>query len=191
MPAQAQGGGQLKPVLYRDREGTELKLARRACYTAACDVRNLQLETLTMNPPAPRRLLILLCLTGCWPVSACSQRTTGQSAAVTRESALPTTALNVEPVRPEAVQAVFERNCKLCHGPDGHGIAAIAPDVRRAPQRSAEAWEKYLRNPKSLYPNSQMPPLEGRSDEEIKAIAAYLADLTQHNPLPKEAEAKR
>ncbi len=144
-----------------------------------------------MNPPAPIRLLILFCLAGGWLVSACSQRTAGQSEGVAKESALPTTALNVEPVRPEAVQAVFERSCKLCHGPDGHGIAAVAPDVRRAPQRSAEAWEKYLRNPKGLYPNSQMPPLEGSGDEEIRAIAAYLADLTQHNPPPKEAEAKR
>jgi len=144
-----------------------------------------------MNPPALIRLLILLGLTGCCLVSACSQRTAGPSAAVVKEPGLPTSALNVEPVRPEAVQAVFERSCKLCHGPDGRGIIAVAPDVRRAPQRSAEAWEKYLRNPKSLYSNSQMPPLEGKGDEEIKAVAAYLADLTQHNPPPKEAEAKR
>lgn len=144
-----------------------------------------------MNPPAPIRLLILLGLTGCSLVSACSQRTVGQSTAAVKESVPPTTALNIEPVRPEAVQAVFERSCKLCHGPDGRGIAAVAPDVRRAPQRSAEAWEQYLRNPKSVYSNSQMPPLEGKGEEEIKAIAAYLADLTQHNPPPKEAEAKR
>jgi mono/diheme cytochrome c family protein len=144
-----------------------------------------------MNRPVPTSLLILLCFAGSYPVGACSRRIAAPSEAATKEPVLPTMALNAEPVRPEAVQAIFERNCKLCHGPDGSGIAAVAPDIRRAPQRSAEAWEQYLRSPKSLYPNSQMPSLEGASDEEIKAVAAYLADLTQHNPPPAQTEVKR
>jgi len=91
---------------------------------------------------------------------------------------------------PEEVQSVFERSCKLCHGPDGHGIAAVGPDLRRSPRRSAEEWERYLRNPKSVDPNSKMPPTAGLSDEEFKAVAAYLADLTQHHPPPQESAAK-
>lgn len=93
-------------------------------------------------------------------------------------------ATDVEPVRPLAAQTVFERSCKSCHGPDGHGIAAVAPDLRRAPRRTSEEWEKYLRDPNSVHPNSRMPALESLTDEDYQAMAAYLADLTQHNPPP-------
>jgi len=92
---------------------------------------------------------------------------------------------------PEMVQAVFERSCKSCHAPDGHGIAAVAPDLRRAPRRTPEEWERYLRDPQSLHPSSKMPVPVGLSDVEFKAVAAYLADLTQHNPPPQEGDQRK
>jgi mono/diheme cytochrome c family protein len=144
-----------------------------------------------MNRLALTSLLIWLSLACFLLTSACSEQTAGQSEGAVKGSALPAAALHVEPVRPEAVQAVFERSCKLCHGPDGHGIAAVAPDLRRAPRRNAQDWEQYLRDPKSFYPDSPMHPAQEIGDEEIKAVAAYLAVLTQQNPLPREAEANR
>lgn len=90
-------------------------------------------------------------------------------------------AVDLEPVMPLEVQAVFERSCKNCHGPDGHGIAAVAPDLRRAPRRTPEEWLKYLRDPNSVHPNSRMPAIESMTDEEFEVVGAYLADLTQHN----------
>lgn len=120
-------------------------------------------------------------------MAACSRQPAEKAGTAPSPSA---TALDL-PVMPEVVQTVFERNCKLCHGPDGHGIAAVAPDLRPAPRRSAEAWEKYLSDPRGVHPNSKMPATPGLSEAEIAAVAAYLADLTQHNPPPKENEANR
>jgi mono/diheme cytochrome c family protein len=87
----------------------------------------------------------------------------------------------------EVVHQVFERSCKRCHGPDGHGIAGVAPDLHRAPRRSAAEWERYLRDPKSRHPNSPMPAPVGLGDEELKAVAAYLANLTQANWSPRKS----
>jgi hypothetical protein len=42
-----------------------------------------------------------------------------------------------------------------------------------------------LRDPKSLHPNSKMPTPAGVTDEEFEAMAAYLADLTQHHLPPR------
>jgi mono/diheme cytochrome c family protein len=88
---------------------------------------------------------------------------------------------DVEPVMPEKAQSVYDQSCKSCHGPDGHGINAVAPDLRSAPRRSIEDWVKYLKNPKSLQPESKMPAIANLEDKEYEAIAAYLADLTQGN----------
>ena len=88
---------------------------------------------------------------------------------------------DVEPIMPEKAQTVYEQSCKSCHGPDGHGINAVAPDMRSAPRRSIEDWVKYLKNPKSLQPESKMPAITNMEDKDYEAIAAYLADLTQSN----------
>lgn len=90
---------------------------------------------------------------------------------------------------PEKAQTVYEQSCKSCHGPDGHGINAVAPDMRSAPRRSIEDWVKYLKNPKSLQPESKMPAITNMEDKDYEAIAAYLADLTQSN-LPASKKIK-
>lgn len=91
-----------------------------------------------------------------------------------------------EPLMTEEVQAAFARSCQECHGADGHGITAVAPDLRISPKRSVAEWEKYLRNPKSVDSKTTKAAPRGLSDEEIAALAAYLADLTQHNPPPQK-----
>jgi mono/diheme cytochrome c family protein len=83
-------------------------------------------------------------------------------------------ALSVEPVLPPAVSRIFDRSCKSCHGPDGRGLTAIAPDLRHAAPREAAAWEQYL---SGSHPGSQMPPPTWLDADEAKLIAAYLADL--------------
>jgi len=90
------------------------------------------------------------------------------------------------PLMTEEVQAAFARSCQECHGADGHGITAVAPDLRISPKRSVAEWEKYLRNPKSVDSKTTKAAPRGLSDEEIAALAAYLADLTQHNPPPQK-----
>ena len=86
----------------------------------------------------------------------------------------------VEPAMPEVARRAFTRSCASCHGPDGRGIAAIAPDLRRARKRSLEEWQRYLRDPSGAHPADQGPPL-WIDDDELNALADYLNALPAQN----------
>lgn len=149
-----------------------------------------------------RRPLLSLCVMILVALAACSREPAGGNTASSDTTSTPggtasapapspvNPALDLEPVMTFETQAVFERSCKNCHGPDGHGIAAVAPDLRRSPRRTAEEWEKYLRDPRSVHPNAQMPAIASMTDEDYEAVGAYLADLTQRNPPPAATPAK-
>ncbi len=83
---------------------------------------------------------------------------------------------------PEKVQVAFEQNCKSCHGPDGHGITSVAPDVRRAPRRTANEWVAHLKDQKGAHSQTKIPAMTALTDDDYEAIGGYLADLTQNNP---------
>ena len=87
---------------------------------------------------------------------------------------------SVEGFMSEPLRTVFRRSCESCHGIDGQGIAGIAPDLRRSKSRSPEEWEAYLRHPGDSHPVAQMPPV-WLDQDEIKIVAAYLADLSREN----------
>lgn len=112
----------------------------------------------------------------CWLLllNACAQP---PPAPVAESAATFAPALNhsVEPVRSETVNRIFTRSCSACHGPDGHGLAAIAPDLRRVNARSLEQWQQYL---STAHPGAQMPPPTWLNVDEIKVIADYLVNLT-------------
>ncbi|HEX4945087.1 MAG TPA: cytochrome c [Blastocatellia bacterium] len=76
----------------------------------------------------------------------------------------------------------FEQNCKSCHGPDGHGITSVAPDLRRAGRRSLSEWVAYMKDPKGAHSSSKIPAMASLTEEDLEAIGGYLADLTQNNP---------
>lgn len=88
---------------------------------------------------------------------------------------------SVEPAITEQARGAFRRSCAQCHGYDARGIAAVAPDLRRAKRRSAEEWERYLRDSSGSHPAGRPPPLWIDGDE-LTAIAAYLDSLSQQNP---------
>ncbi len=107
--------------------------------------------------------------------------------AAVKNSTAPAAALAAEALMSEEANTGYSKSCQQCHGPDGHGIAALGTDLRLAPQRSVEAWEKYLRDPQSVDPQTTMIKPNGLTEEAYKAMAVYLADLTQHNqPPPKK-----
>lgn len=89
---------------------------------------------------------------------------------------------------PEKVQVAFEQNCKACHGPDGHGITSVAPDLRRAPRRSLKEWVAYLKDQKGAHSQTKIPAMTSLTDEDYEAIGGYLADLTQNNPPVADAK---
>jgi mono/diheme cytochrome c family protein len=94
--------------------------------------------------------------------------------------------LHTEPIMTELAHSAYEKSCAACHGPDGHGITNVGSDLRIAPQRSAEEWEKYLHDPQSVSPGTKMPAPRGLSDEDYREVALWLADLTQHNQPPQK-----
>ena len=74
-------------------------------------------------------------------------------------------------------QKTFETNsCQSCHKVNGKG-GAFGPELTKIGAERTLQWLKdYLKDPKSMIPDTQMPvvPLSG---EEINAIAAYLSTL--------------
>ncbi len=91
---------------------------------------------------------------------------------------------SLEPVRSETVNRIFTRTCSACHGQDGHGIAAVAPDLRRAKPRSFAQWQQYLGSSPAGHPGTQMPPPAWLNADEIDVMANYLVTLTQPNAPP-------
>jgi mono/diheme cytochrome c family protein len=77
--------------------------------------------------------------------------------------------IGAEDFMPERVRAIYVRSCASCHGPDGHGVAAVAPDLYRARYRPREEWEKFLRNSADAHPVSHPPPL-WLNEEETKTL---------------------
>jgi mono/diheme cytochrome c family protein len=88
--------------------------------------------------------------------------------------------IGAEDFMPERVRVIYVRSCASCHGPDGHGVSAVAPDLYRAKYRSREDWEKYLRDSADAHPVTHPPPL-WLNEEEMKNMAEYLESATWQN----------
>ena len=89
-----------------------------------------------------------------------------------------TSVASLEPFLPESMRTIFKRSCESCHGYDGHGIAGIAPDMLRSFGHQAEEWEHYFQ---TNHPGAQMPSTVWMSQDEIKTVAAFLANLPDPN----------
>jgi mono/diheme cytochrome c family protein len=88
--------------------------------------------------------------------------------------------IGAEDFMPERVRVIYVRSCASCHGPDGHGVAAVAPDLYRAKYRPREEWEKYLRDSADAHPVTHPPPL-WLNEDEMKNMAEYLESVTWQN----------
>ena len=88
--------------------------------------------------------------------------------------------IGAEDFMPERVRVIYVRSCASCHGPDGHGVAAVAPDLYRAKYRPLEEWEKYLRDSADAHPVTHPPPL-WLNEDEMKNMAEYLESATWQN----------
>jgi mono/diheme cytochrome c family protein len=88
--------------------------------------------------------------------------------------------IGAEDFMPERVRVIYVRSCASCHGPDGHGVAAVAPDLYRAKYRPREEWEKYLRDSAEAHPVTHPPPL-WLNEDEMKNMAEYLESVTWQN----------
>ena len=125
----------------------------------------------------------LLCCSACL-LLACGGQTT-EAPANSGQSQI--SAQSAEPFMSEAVSRIFNRSCQSCHGPDGHGITAVAPDLRRARPRSVERWRQYLGGSPAepgKHPGAQMPPPTWLNADEIAVIANFLSDLSATRAAP-------
>ncbi|MBI4057552.1 MAG: c-type cytochrome [Elusimicrobia bacterium] len=77
-------------------------------------------------------------------------------------------------------QKAFVAQCIHCHEALGQG-GDKGPDLSKAVANHAEdSFVKYVKNPKALYPNSQMPGFERvLSDQKLKSIFTYLNALAK------------
>jgi mono/diheme cytochrome c family protein len=89
-------------------------------------------------------------------------------------------------------RGVFAKYCVGCHGPDGRqtfDITRTASDLRTDDQLAA-----WIRQPGRFRPGAKMPAWEGiLSDEEIRAVAAYVKTLGEmgSDPIGGRANTER
>lgn len=84
---------------------------------------------------------------------------------------------SIELLMPEMVREAFSRSCQSCHGPQGHGIIGVAPDLRRLASRTSEDWGRYLRISRNVHPVSAPPPL-WLTAVEMDLMARFLVTLS-------------
>lgn len=69
-----------------------------------------------------------------------------------------------------------QKKCALCHKIAGQG-GKIGDDLSKAgAKRNAQWLTSFMKHPKAMKPKAKMMPFKG-SDEELKALVAYLASL--------------
>ena len=75
----------------------------------------------------------------------------------------------------EAAEAIFERNCRACHGNKAQGVASYPKLSDKDPEYIADRLRTY-RAGERIGPNSvlMIQSAEGLSDEEIAGLAVYV-----------------
>ena len=69
-----------------------------------------------------------------------------------------------------------EKKCSMCHKIEGVG-GKIGPDLSDVGSKRDAEWIKgFLKDPKSVIPETKQPPFKG-TDEELDAVVAYLMSL--------------
>ena len=83
-------------------------------------------------------------------------------------------AAGLSPLALEGLEVYARAGCSACHTIDGQGGSA-GPDLSRVGQSRSEEWlVRYTRDPRSTNPSAEMPPFSELTDEELRALAAYL-----------------
>lgn len=83
----------------------------------------------------------------------------------------------------QAGKAVFEKSCKTCHGPDGHGNPTIAK-MMKVTFRGLDSQEVQSKSDAELKKDivegtGKMKPIKGLSDAQIADVIAYVRSLSK------------
>ena len=96
--------------------------------------------------------------------------------------AITSTALTAVAADVQAGKMVFEKSCRMCHGPDGNGNPAIAKalNVTMRPLSSAEVQARSNEEIKKiiLEGNGKMKPVK-LTDAQVADMIAYLRSLAK------------
>jgi mono/diheme cytochrome c family protein len=87
---------------------------------------------------------------------------------------------------------IFKRNCVMCHGPDGKGVATFkTPDFTDPKVQASITDEQILETIKNGRKGTVMPPWRDKlSDQDIKLVAAHIRSFgTQNQPGQTTAQA--
>jgi mono/diheme cytochrome c family protein len=78
---------------------------------------------------------------------------------------------------------IFKRNCVMCHGPDGKGVATFkTPDFTNPRVQASLTDEQILETIKNGKQGTVMPPWRDKlSDQDIKAVAAHIRSFNPQN----------
>jgi len=78
---------------------------------------------------------------------------------------------------------IFKRNCVMCHGPDGKGVATFkTPDFTNPRVQASLTDEQILETIKNGKKGTVMPPWKDKlSDQDIKAVAAHIRSFNPQN----------
>jgi cytochrome c6 len=95
-------------------------------------------------------------------------------------------ALSLSSVRAADVKEIYEKNCTKCHGADGKGETKMGKKVGvkdltdpkvQAEFTDEQAFKTIKDGKKDKEDKVLMKPIEGASDEEIKALVAHSRSL--------------
>jgi len=92
-------------------------------------------------------------------------------------------ALALASAQAEDAKVLYEKNCAKCHGPDGKGQTKMGQKLGikdytdakvQAELKDADATKAIKEGLKDKEGKVLMKPAEGTSDDEIKALVAYM-----------------
>ncbi len=77
-------------------------------------------------------------------------------------------------------QLFTDKKCGFCHSVDGSEGKKGGDLSDVGSKRDAEWLTKFMKDPKSVMPESKMPAFRG-TDEELEALVAYMMSLKKEN----------
>jgi nitric oxide reductase subunit C len=69
-----------------------------------------------------------------------------------------------------------DKKCAMCHAINGKGGKSGGDLTDVGAKRDVDWLKQFTKDPRSVMPNAKMPAFRG-SDEELEAVAAYMASL--------------
>lgn len=93
--------------------------------------------------------------------------------------------------RPDVGKELFKKHeCLNCHSIRGQG-GSQGPDLAQVGlRRSAEWLNNFIYDPSELFPESPMPRLDWKSEQEVADVVAFLLTLKREVPKEKILQAK-